>query len=307
MGWLSKKHNDTIGLFGKHPTASDFLKADASSVGLKIIDGWLSENIVCAQSKIDWKKHYSSAPTTSFIYSSKDTQKIVTGTLAPSSDRSGRDYPLVLFAEIDFKRVKDLYHTLPHHSFYSRANALLAQRLDLSREQVLGLPSRLTLFDDASIEQSNQESARYLEQTRCGPAFGAMYGARMGLKIAGRSIEDLRSLTKHSLKKRPLRYGLRVPLSQPSAGQLIGRISPDGNVGFWLSIIRNFAPTLMPSVVWTKYAATLFLGPPNDLALASTWLPGIDDNAVWNLGSDQTREPLKIDPKSSLQLILNHT
>jgi len=87
------------GYFGKLPEFNDFIKYNAGSSEILYIDKWLQEGLAQAKLKLkdEWKMKYSSIPPTNFFISIPSSQKTAAGILYPGNDKSGREFPFIIF------------------------------------------------------------------------------------------------------------------------------------------------------------------------------------------------------------------
>jgi type VI secretion system protein ImpM len=115
----------TVGYFGKLPDHADFVKFNAARQELLLIDKWLQDGISIAKSKLknDWKEVYENTPVFNFIYPYTGTKNLTLGTLYPSHDKSGRNFPFLIFDLIG----RSYYQSQPAHillmNFHRKLNS----------------------------------------------------------------------------------------------------------------------------------------------------------------------------------------
>ena len=100
----SISHNNlSIGFLGKLPQFSDFIKLNASSKEILVLDNWIQEGLALAKLKYknDWHNYYNNCPKIYFIYPFTDTENILLGVIFPAKDRSGRNYPFIMFQYLE--------------------------------------------------------------------------------------------------------------------------------------------------------------------------------------------------------------
>lgn len=86
--------------FGKLPQFPDFIRYKSSSEEFITFDNWLQGGISSAKLNLgsSWKDQYSSSENVDFFFPVINSEFILTGTLHPSSDKSGRQFPFVVFS-----------------------------------------------------------------------------------------------------------------------------------------------------------------------------------------------------------------
>lgn len=101
------KNSDEIvsGYFGKLPEFNDFIKYNAGSPEILYIDNWLQEGLakVKAKFKAEWKDKYDSLPPTGFFLPVPSSDKIAAGMMYAGKDKSGREFPFIMFSVITGK------------------------------------------------------------------------------------------------------------------------------------------------------------------------------------------------------------
>ncbi|MBB5017722.1 type VI secretion system protein ImpM [Chitinivorax tropicus] len=99
--------------FGKFPSRGDFVKSTAGGPILQVFDQWISQAIDMITPDPNWKAAYDATPPLRFAFLGSRLQLVVTGTLMPSQDASGRRYPLVLATKLETDSALDLLSELP--------------------------------------------------------------------------------------------------------------------------------------------------------------------------------------------------
>lgn len=111
-----------IGLLGKTPSQPDFLRLHASSTLTVYLHRWLEAAAAAMKSK--------GAPLTGavqFIFTAPGEKNALVGVLAPSVDKVGREFPLVLFSEQPAAPLAKSFSLAPaaFRPFFLSATALL--------------------------------------------------------------------------------------------------------------------------------------------------------------------------------------
>jgi len=276
----------TIGLFGKHPSAGDFLRVNASSTEVRAFDQWLSGSISRAERSFDeWKEIYQRATASSFLFHAHwqaDNPRCLLGTLVPSRDQAGRLFPLALFAEIDARTVDVRYPALPHHPFLQDLRSMLGRRERLTQDELASSVQRVRVPDDGGMQRAYDQHADHLERSTLGSALAPIFdGAPSGLRE--RALSLLRSACGPARDPRNLpRYGLRCPLGRggPSAAAL------------WLELFRaSIGTPIMPNVLWNDEAVVIFFSRLSSKALMALWLPSWQDDNIFDIASDDPTVP----------------
>lgn len=104
---MNDKSNESFGFsyFGKLPQYADFIKHKAGSEEFALLDDWLQKGIASARLKFknDWKAVYTSSNVFDFFFPVKKNNNILAGVLFPGTDKSGREFPFVIFSILNGK------------------------------------------------------------------------------------------------------------------------------------------------------------------------------------------------------------
>ncbi len=99
---MNDLNNDSLsfGYFGKLPQYADFIKHKAGSEEFSLLDDWLQKGIASAKIKFknDWKTVYSKSPVYEFFFPVKKNESVIAGVLYPGIDKSGREFPFIIFS-----------------------------------------------------------------------------------------------------------------------------------------------------------------------------------------------------------------
>lgn len=120
---------NSFGFFGKLPQFPDFIKYRAGAEEFVLFDDWLQKGIASAKLKLGdgWKDLYSNSNSFEFVFPTKRNDKIISGVLFPSLDKSGRRYPFIVFSilqDILFNPNQAGSSPLVLNSFFYRAKQL---------------------------------------------------------------------------------------------------------------------------------------------------------------------------------------
>lgn len=102
------------GYFGKLPEFNDFIKFNAGSPEIFFVDNWLQTGLAYAKVnyKSEWKEKYDNLRSTGFFLPVPSSGKVVIGMLYPGKDRSGREFPFLIFSLIPGSHF-DKFHFIP--------------------------------------------------------------------------------------------------------------------------------------------------------------------------------------------------
>ncbi len=97
MTFTFKRQQETLAtysIFGKLPCRADFIRINASHPAASALDELLANSmaLLASQNSLD---RYRSMPASFFMLQTQDQQWLSLGALQPSTDQSGRHYPLV--------------------------------------------------------------------------------------------------------------------------------------------------------------------------------------------------------------------
>ncbi|MFO7523892.1 MAG: type VI secretion system-associated protein TagF [Ignavibacteriaceae bacterium] len=120
---------NSFGFFGKLPQFPDFIKYRAGAEEFILFDDWLQKGISSAKLKLgsDWKDLYSNSNNIEFVFPIKRYNKIISGVLFPSMDKSGRQYPFIIFSILQNKIISPHQASslpLVFNSFFYRVKQL---------------------------------------------------------------------------------------------------------------------------------------------------------------------------------------
>jgi len=263
------------GLYGKHPSAGDFVRSDGSSQLIREFDKWLSGALVRAgHERDDWDALYAAGAQLSFVWmpDHQAVPRLLLGAMCPSTVQSGRQFPLVVFADVDAALVID-YALLPYHPFLGQAHRLLTQRARYSPKELssaaVGLASQL---DSSAMLGANKQRERYWAAVDAPAALGEMFGPSLWMQAA-HAINAVDELGQAATSTTP-RYGLRCPLGQ----------HPQDHAAFWLSRLQRGAPhQRVPCLLWSGEVLLMSFGKLPAEAILATWDPSFNNDAVSDL------------------------
>ena len=107
------KFDNTVGYFGKLPAFNDFVKFNSGGEELLVLDKWLQDGLLSAKMKLksEWVNYYRNSEQFFFFYPFTGTKRALAGLLIPGLDKSGREFPFLVFFYLN----KDQLNNVPSH------------------------------------------------------------------------------------------------------------------------------------------------------------------------------------------------
>lgn len=283
--WNKKKAvAPLVGLYGKHPSAGDFLRYNANSAHLSSIDEWLSAALPAAQRLIpDWETFYVDAPRISFVYQDigAKSSSCVMGSMAASHDKSGRQFPLVIFGEVDQRMLFENYPALPHHRFFADVNRILAALDEFDRNSLAQSVDQLAAPDEAAMNDAITAHEHFLDNTDCGSTFSTMFGLS-AVSQPPRALGTLKDACAPLSSGQGLpRFGIRCPLGNDG----------EGGAALWLALFQRMLPVpILPNVIWTDRTMLIYFHKLTSKSLAALWREDWQDATLCDLSTAEGGE-----------------
>lgn len=137
--------SSVIGLFGKIPAQGDFIRVNLVDPAAQALDVWCQEGLDAVQrggTKLLEEPVY-------FVFRTAPGRNILVGSMIPSQDKVGRNFPLVLYAVVESAATALRYSAVPvaYSKFLEAGAELLLQAATLSaadltaRLELLPLPT----------------------------------------------------------------------------------------------------------------------------------------------------------------------
>ncbi len=103
------------GYFGKLPGFSDFIKYNAGGEEILVFDKWLQDGLASAKLKMksDLSKYYKSSDNLFFFFPFTGTERILSGLLIFSSDKSNREFPFIIFFTLQKDQFNSSFYLIP--------------------------------------------------------------------------------------------------------------------------------------------------------------------------------------------------
>jgi type VI secretion system protein ImpM len=152
----------TTGLFGKLPTASDFLRIHLSGAALEFADHLEDAVNACHRAECD----FGGSPSF-FVYHAPDSAAALIGSLRPSRDKVGRIFPLAVFTEIEAESAAGNFDIVPlaFSPFFSAGLALGDEGETLEASTLEARVSALPFPTLEEFEAAQAEGDRLLVET----------------------------------------------------------------------------------------------------------------------------------------------
>ncbi len=291
----------TVGLFGKHPSTGDFIRAGSTSELVTALDRWLAGALVAGHRELgDWDQRYIDLMPSPFLFANGGPQ-VLFGVLVPSADREGRAFPLALYVACDRQAIATArLAALPHEGFIGAAVGLLEQRGRFAHDELRARVSQIAPPTTETLGAALERHQRFVGSTSAAELFGELLPGRQPDHWAG-AMEAVRQAA-HSvgvaLSPELQSYGIRCPLGhQPSA-----------HAAFWLDLLQRAGPAgFVPNTIWNRYGMLIFCGQPSTRALAGLLCPSWQHDSLLDLaataaGTTTTAPPPA--PEASLDALL---
>lgn len=287
-----------LGLFGKLPTASDFVRLEAAAEPFGNFDAWLVTAVEWAHQRggEPWRQSFASGRSYAFVYRAPAPRRLsplLVGVLGPSADRAGRQFPLSVAAALPVAGESlECPELLPivFEPLWQTASDVVA-------EGAAGSPavqSRLGARDLelCSLPEAGASYQEWIGDLPPRELWELLYGEdyeeqpQLALRLL---IETLRPYRQMERPKTPLT--LWLPL-----GQVAG-----ASVCVWLDLVRRLAGwrATLPSFFWSHDGVDgkllLHLGDPPPSTVAELWLPNPQRYEIVDLAS-------RLDPQQLAEL-----
>jgi type VI secretion system protein ImpM len=234
--------NPKLGVFGKLPTAGDFVAHNASMPAARALQDWMVGEVEGLAAK---RKHAPPHPVKFLIRDANGSGACI-GVFAPGRDRVGREFPLAVFTYIDVPVATHRFPSLAvaYASFLDAAEQLVtdAPRLGLDLQGVLLRSDMLALPGPKELEDSRTWTHQALDATPGHTILEALFGPPAG-GVALHGMHMLTSACAHVAGGDPGRASIVLDCPCTDDVQLI----------FWLRLAYELlgwrrAP---PSLFWT--------------------------------------------------------
>jgi type VI secretion system protein ImpM len=273
---------ESTAVLGKSPVSAEYLRVNAGDPSLRALDGWLTDasDFALNAGRERWPPAFASGPPQAFVYRSEE-RRFVVGVLAPSADRAGRQFPLVvatpLTVDAGLLREPALTPLVFEHLWAENA----------ARVEQIAAGTML----DVSAPTPEHLVPQDIDLERAQSLYGAWSGelplselwALLGISPAegGAALRLLRAAVA------PFR-GVECPTTPLTLRVPLGRV---GGVGlcFWIDVLRRSVAwrATIPSYFWSHDgeagSALLHLGVPPRTTLAQLFIPSTTHDELCDL------------------------
>jgi type VI secretion system ImpM family protein len=121
----------TLGYYGKLPLSPEFIHHRAAGPEIDELDQWLREGMYHAKliGGSSWSTDFAQADAWSFLYFPRDPRRFLVGSLKPSRDKAGRDFPFVIYLFLNREEFPGRPWCAPMQfkDFFQQSHRLLSQ------------------------------------------------------------------------------------------------------------------------------------------------------------------------------------
>ena len=279
------------GCFGKLPHFGDFVRHNAASREARAFDQWIQEGLYFAKGRMrqEWGQAFRSSSPYHFVFHPETADRFLVGILQPSHDKGEREYPFLVFVQVDRPRFGSGMTLIPiaFDSFFAGARALISRANNgVEMRQIPEQVEELNVSLAVTARSAEREFDDWISMTTVGQLFTELFGGFEDPRkfLLFRNLtEILEPLRQRGASRFPL--GLRFPLST-------GRVGYEAS--FWIelsmSILGN--PAIAPVYFWTAAHdgrpayLYLFFRQPSSRALTQLVNPALDNDNICELDEE---------------------
>ncbi|MBX3184476.1 MAG: type VI secretion system-associated protein TagF [Polyangiaceae bacterium] len=275
-----------VGYFGKLPSAGDFLRGGVAGEPASGFERWVEQGMVYGGSRrASWAADFDAGAPHGFVYrppASAQAISVIAGVIAPSRDRVGRRFPIVIFCQIPGPILAGAPHVAPLllGEFLEHAGEILHAAPTLSPEAFRAAVAGVAAPRIDQLATHATEYAEWAQGTPTSTPFGVTYGDPSSAGPA-HAIDTLIQCVAPMLGQEPMDTPLaaRLPLG---AGGI-------ASAAFWIDVTRRVARwrQTTPTAFWSAAAGggqlLIQLGATPVSSLAELWSPDPDSDHVCDL------------------------
>jgi len=277
-----------LGLFGKLPTANDFVRLEAAADPFGSFDTWLVESVEWAHKRgaDPWRQAFTEGHSYAFVYRGASPGRLsplLVGVLGPSADRAGRRFPLSVGAALpvgDASLQRPELLPIVFEPLWQRASDVVAEGA-AGGAQVQKRLGELDL-ELCSLPEAAASYDEWIQNIPPRELWALLYGdyfEEQPVRVLQSLMEAVKPYRQVERPQTPLT--LWLPL-----GQVAG-----ASVCVWLDLVRRLAGwnATIPSLFWshdgTDGKLLLHLGDPPPSTVAELWLPSPKRYEILDLAS----------------------
>ena len=274
-----------VGLFGKTPSARDFVRVNIGAPVVRAFDEYLRESVMTLPSM---RAHLPPEPLPFMFRAPGDGGHII-GVMQGSQDGVGREFPLAIFHHLDGAAHARSWPALPYaySPFIAAAAELLTHVDSVDMAAVPDLLDKLPVPSDAAVGQAMQNTWQMLANVSADELLDRLFSRPTG-NPEGERWNDDHIYGIGMLLNGCYRAGGRPPRGGPAI-TLDCPVTSDAELLFWLELARRILrwPS-PPSFMWSRrqYRMLLILGTPGAKLLGVLGTPGTFDEQIWALLAD---------------------
>ncbi len=229
---------EVIGCCGKLPLHGDFIKHNIKVREAVALDEWVQDGVTLLNRRFEdrWRKVFLLSPNYRFVFAGDENDKTMTGVIAPSTDKVGRNYPFVMFRASDNATLKHHQAITPlaFADTYKSFDALVAHPWENEPLDMLLNSIDVTGSQQIEIQGIDWTERLFsmLENTTMGDIWEEILpGADEKLRVAFMYVvvSSLQTVARRSPTR--VHWGLRFPL--PTGDNAIKHIV------FWLQLSKT--------------------------------------------------------------------
>jgi type VI secretion system protein ImpM len=292
------------GFMGKIPARPDFVRHQAGSNDLKVMDQWVHEGIAYLARRFpsDWKERLNAFGRINVYIGSEGANPGICGVLQPSNDKSGRQHPFIDFVTSTNASLTTLPYIGYRYADFLKKGGMLKDEsggdMDVDKLILQSNAQALSIlaYDEHALAQqlgqnwAGKTSADFWENIL--PAASTV----SRLNFARDVLQTLKMAANRGPER--IAWGVRLPIPAGVASEAV--------VAFWLSLICRVLGNQKwrPHIFWNPQhsgakALTIYFRSPNASSFAQLICPEVDEGGV----VDVLRRPLENLPEiTSTQL-----
>ena len=283
------------GFFGKIPTMPDFVRHQAGSPEIMLLDQWIHEGIayLARRFPLDWKGRLEGFAQICCYIGCEGSSPALCGVIRASHDKSGRQYPFISFATCSNAQGMKLLPYISYHfaEFYVQAGKLKGlDGRDLDIESQMQRCNALIRSIPKFAEENSERQRAASWAGKTGAEFWSVILPGASIITRLNFARDVLQTLKMAANRGPERiaWGIRLPLPEGAASAAI--------VSFWMSLFVGVLGNQKwrPYVFWnphnkTAASLTVYFRSPNASSFAQLISPESDEGGV----VDVVRRPLE--------------
>ncbi len=284
-----------VGCFGKLPIYADFIRYNAGSGEVRILDQWLQEGIHWSRLKLNqkWQQGYTTMPPYGFFLTGPGFKSGLFGVFVPGMDTGGRLFPFSIFTTLqpDDMPLNGMLLPVRYSMFLDQAQSLALEKW--KGKDVRALTEEVERLGRLPIPGQTEAESEYLklkDSLTLEKFWSGMHDryekpAERYALIQG--LADVLLPLRGSSGASGLSYGVALPLSLSS-----GPGGLKAGVSFWMDIVFSLLcgdANRSYSFFWSRADADsgilfLFLDTPLPKSFSAFIHPDMDEDSVYDLG-----------------------